>query len=363
MDGQSGPQRLTAAVARSDRAADRRRSHVVAIGLTLGAITFLINRVLPAHTAFEEAVNVPGAVLAVVFAALLYVPAAAKAARIGIALELLAYAAGKTSHILLVSPDTSRFSFEAATFVPWGAVLVWAGWGLFGRRRALHLYIAGYYAAVLVPGVWALAYRPALATAAVLTVGANFVLAGLVGTVLVWLMIDMETEHAAAEAESQLAQEMALMDVLTGVPNRRALQHDLEREAARGNRTGRLPSLIMFDIDQLKSINDRQGHEAGDRVLAAVGSALRRCVRATDTAGRWGGDEFLVVCADTELSEAVALAERIRRGIIAEAGVTGSFGVARYRPGEAVDATVARADRALYDVKAGGGDRTEAAAV
>jgi diguanylate cyclase (GGDEF)-like protein len=352
-----------APVARSRRAGEERRRRVLAIGLTLGAATFLINRVLPAHTAFEEAVNLPCAVLAVALAALLFVPGAAKAAQIGIALEALVYTGAKTSHILLVSPDLPRFSFEAATFVPWGAVLVWAGWVLFGRQRALYAYIAAYYAAVLIPGVWALFFRPALATATVLAVGANFVLASLVGTVLVWLMIDLETWHATAEAEYRVAHNMALMDPLTGLPNRRALRYDLEREAARGNRTGRLPSLIMFDIDGLKSINDRRGHEAGDRVLAAVGSAVRRCVRATDTAGRWGGDEFLAVCADTGLSDAFALAERIRQALTATVGVTGSFGVARYRPGESIDATVARADRALYEVKAGGGNSTESAAV
>jgi len=350
--------------ARAAGTLDGYRRPVITLGLLLGAAAFLITKILPGHTSFDDIASPVSAALVLAFAALQFVPRAAKAVNVCIALQLLAYVAAKTAHILLASHDVSQFSLEAAVFVPWGPVIVIAAW-VFGQSPRPYAFVAGYYAAILIPGAWLLLSRATLPPGPVLIVGANFVLASLVVTAMLRVMVNLERQQAAAEAEHRVLSEMALVDVLTALPNRRALEHDLDRETHRGNRSGRPPALIIFDIDRFKAINDRHGHEAGDRVLATVGFAVRRSLRPTDTVGRWGGDEFLAILPETGLDEAVGLAERIRRILATEAAlqagvsVTASLGVTRYRPGESIGETIARADRALYTAKSRGRNRTE----
>jgi diguanylate cyclase (GGDEF)-like protein len=124
--------------------------------------------------------------------------------------------------------------------------------------------------------------------------------------------LEEETLHQAELAGLRAAvsrwEQLAQTDSLTGLANRRAVEERLAAEVDRSRRTGRPMALLLADVDDLKVINDRYGHPAGDGLLRALASRLQRAVRRTDTAGRWGGDEFVVICPDTgpEAAERVA---------------------------------------------------------
>lgn len=131
----------------------------------------------------------------------------------------------------------------------------------------------------------------------------------------------------------------ATTDSLTGLANRRKGDEVLEREAQRAERYRRPLSVILFDLDHFKAVNDRYGHEVGDRVLQAVARAVSEDLRNTDLVTRRGGEEFLVICAETPLDGAGRLAERLRQAIArltlrSLGSVTASFGVAQHRGNE-----------------------------
>ncbi|WP_038056156.1 GGDEF domain-containing protein [Thermus amyloliquefaciens] len=150
--------------------------------------------------------------------------------------------------------------------------------------------------------------------------------------------------------------EQALTDPLTGLPNRRALEMAMEREAARVERGEETFALILLDLDDFKRVNDTQGHQEGDRLLKEVAQYLVAHVRQGDLVGRWGGEEFAVLLPQTKGEEAAQVAERLRAGL-ARLGVTGSFGVAVYQ-GDLQD-LFQKADGALYLAKSAGKDRVE----
>lgn len=160
---------------------------------------------------------------------------------------------------------------------------------------------------------------------------------------------------------------LATTDSLTGAMTRRAFAADAAREVARARRSGGPLACIVFDIDHFKSINDRFGHAAGDRVLQAVTRVCRENLRAVDLLGRMGGEEFAIALPEAPLAEAVGVAERLRLAV-ADTGVadgageirmTASFGVSELAPGDETFAdTVRRADDAAYEAKRGGRNRT-----
>jgi len=149
---------------------------------------------------------------------------------------------------------------------------------------------------------------------------------------------------------------------LTGLANRRRLDHDLGVECDRSGRYGRPLALIMFDVDHFKRFNDSHGHQRGDELLQELAATAAATIRTTDTAYRYGGEEFAVLARETDADQAVVLAERLRGRIeehfAAEGGVapiTSSFGIGLVdaeRP--APDDVIARADAALYRAKADG---------
>jgi diguanylate cyclase (GGDEF)-like protein len=162
------------------------------------------------------------------------------------------------------------------------------------------------------------------------------------------------------------AETLATTDQLTGTANRRALEHSLEHMFAHAMRVQEPFSVIMLDIDHFKRFNDSFGHDSGDAVLRALGAILRGNVRAADVAGRYGGEEFLVLCPNAELSGAASLAMKLHadvsRIVVNDTSVTASFGVASF-PESAVDVVelVKAADQALYRAKESGRDRVELA--
>jgi len=160
----------------------------------------------------------------------------------------------------------------------------------------------------------------------------------------------------------------ATTDQLTGLPNKRAVQDQLHRMAAQAGRSKSSLAAILIDLDHFKEINDGYGHPAGDGVLAAVGAALLATVRASDFAGRYGGEEFVLLLPDTGLDGALVLAEKVRREIELldvpqiEGTLTASFGVA-VLPDHASqgESLLREADRALYAAKDRGRNRVHAA--
>jgi diguanylate cyclase (GGDEF)-like protein len=157
---------------------------------------------------------------------------------------------------------------------------------------------------------------------------------------------------------------LSAVDALTGLYNRSFFFIALEREIARSERSGRGFCLIMLDLDELKAVNDRHGHHAGDAVLRAVAETVKSGIRKIDVAARYGGDEFVALLPETDPTGGWVLAEKIRLGV-AEQGVPGvemrttvSVGVVSYpTDGRTPDALMLSADRAMYVSKRGGKNR------
>jgi diguanylate cyclase (GGDEF)-like protein len=151
----------------------------------------------------------------------------------------------------------------------------------------------------------------------------------------------------------------ANLDYLTGVANRRAITQMLQQSLARAQEVGEELSVLLLDVDHFKRINDTFGHDVGDQVLTEVTGTLRQHLRTTDTLGRWGGEEFIIVANRTESDEATALAERLR-GIIASSSylkverLTISMGVSTSTLYDIPESLIKRADGALYQAKQGG---------
>ena len=163
-----------------------------------------------------------------------------------------------------------------------------------------------------------------------------------------------------------IAELRAATDALTGLPNRRAVQENLKRMVAQASRTVAPLAGLMLDLDHFKQINDQYGHGRGDEVLAAVGTALQATMRDADFAGRYGGEEFLVLLPATDEQGAIVMAERILAAVRAtrvptvEQPITISIGIA-VLPDHARDADSLErsADRALYSAKRNGRNRYE----
>jgi diguanylate cyclase (GGDEF)-like protein len=157
--------------------------------------------------------------------------------------------------------------------------------------------------------------------------------------------------------------ERSLVDLLTGLATRTEGMQRLESEIKRTQRRGTSMAVLMLDLDQFKSINDRFGHAVGDAMLAVVGRTIMRTLRASDVRVRWGGEEFLVALPETDLPRAQVVAKGLLREISAATvatpggpvGSTVSIGITISRPGETdAPAMIRRADMALYRAKAAG---------
>jgi diguanylate cyclase (GGDEF)-like protein len=162
--------------------------------------------------------------------------------------------------------------------------------------------------------------------------------------------------HTAREQYRQLSN----TDALTGIYNRRGIE--LAAQQLVQEQPGDELTLILVDIDHFKQINDDYGHDAGDRVLVQIAQLISLNTRKSDFVGRWGGEEFIVLCSRTDLESGFLLAEKVRQAIASALfqtnsrplRVTGSFGVATANADEAFSEVFRRADYALYEAKHGG---------
>lgn len=166
------------------------------------------------------------------------------------------------------------------------------------------------------------------------------------------------------ELEDRL-RSMAMSDALTGVPNRRQILGIAGMEISRARRYGRPMSLLLLDIDHFKTINDVHGHAVGDEALVHLASVGSGALRESDTLGRTGGEEFVVVLPETPAEGALVVADRLRQIIATTPAPTASgpltmtlsIGVAEVSRGESIDAVMQRADQAMYAAKESGRNR------
>lgn len=157
-------------------------------------------------------------------------------------------------------------------------------------------------------------------------------------------------------ADSRELQKMSVTDPLTGIFNRLKFNEELVRWINFSNRYGNPVSLVIFDIDDFKKINDSYGHMAGDAVLKKVAVIVNNAIRNTDVFARWGGEEFVILLPNTDLEQAWDVTERIRRNIergsfCEEYGITCSFGLVQKRKDESGDSLIIRADKLMYNAK------------
>lgn len=177
---------------------------------------------------------------------------------------------------------------------------------------------------------------------------------------------ELSEAHATLALKNRELQHAARTDQLTQLANRHQLDAQIEHEMARTQRSSRPFAVLLFDCDHFKSVNDRHGHQAGDRVLIEIASLMRSHVRVTDTVGRWGGEEFLAVLPESDLAGARLVAEKVRQAVAAHSFAdvgpqTLSVGLALLGPEETAKSLIARADAALYRAKNRGRNRVEAA--
>jgi len=182
-----------------------------------------------------------------------------------------------------------------------------------------------------------------------------FIVGMLIG--LSALMVTLITREQMTVTAKLLA--LSTTDQLTGLVNRRRLDEDLSILIDLHERYGDIFSIIIVDVDHFKSVNDEHGHLVGDTVLQTIACLLSEGVRKTDDVGRWGGEEFLIICPKTDLAQAMHVAENLRQKIehhpFAKVGQkTASFGVSSIQTGDSLESLIHRADLALYAAKDSG---------
>ena len=164
------------------------------------------------------------------------------------------------------------------------------------------------------------------------------------------------------QEEVEKTTKLSITDTLTGINNRLHIDQFLEQEIQRSQRYKNDLSIILIDIDDFKDVNDDYGHIVGDEVLVQFVKIISPMIRRTDVFGRWGGEEFLIICTETEAKTAVEIAEGIRAKINAFdfktiGHKTASIGVAAYVPNDTIVSFISRADTALYKAKESGKNR------
>ncbi|MGR3886414.1 diguanylate cyclase [Pseudomonas sp. 1152_12] len=179
----------------------------------------------------------------------------------------------------------------------------------------------------------------------------------------------MEQEAQGYREHLEVQRQKALIDPLTGLPNRAAWSERLDHEVNTWHQRGNSLSLAMLDLDHFKRINDGYGHLAGDKVLKIIANVLRKRLRPTDFIARFGGEEFVLLMPDSALADARGAGEVLRAAIEAcpfhfkgeRVTITVSMGVAQFQPGERSDLALKRADEALYRAKAAGRNQVQVA--
>jgi diguanylate cyclase len=176
----------------------------------------------------------------------------------------------------------------------------------------------------------------------------------------------LEHETTSLHTKMVKAKSKALEDPVTGLPNRMAYEERLAAEVARWKRTKTPLALLVWDIDDFKRINDRFGHQAGDKALNVIGRILSSRPREMDFVGRYGGEEFVMLLVDSEAGNTRRIADEIRESVSksgfhssgqAEIAITISCGISEFREGDTPEMVFERADEAMYTAKREGKNR------
>jgi diguanylate cyclase (GGDEF)-like protein len=284
------------------------------------------------------------------------------------------------TEVTVLNRNNSADRLEAVTFVPEGSLLAA---GLSGARPRSCLAVRQARPHSEISGSAPLVECAVCAGCAEQSTCTPLLVGGeVIGSVLA-LHPDVLTEDEASRIHESVVQAAPVLanlrhlaitelraatDALTGLPNKRALTDTLKRMVAQADRTQTTLAMLMLDLDHFKQINDRFGHGRGDEVLAAVGAALSSVTRKSDFAGRYGGEEFVLLLQAVSMEGAATVAEKIRDALAEitvaplDEPVTASIGIAMM-PEHGVDPdTLERAaDRALYAAKRNGRDRIEIA--
>ncbi len=299
----------------------------------------------------------------VLFVATRWVTAARVAANVTLNAYLVA-----AFHLALFAGDGPVAQYSLATvgfWMPLGLGCTFMFLGLRAGIAVSALTISGWVLPIVVA---TLVGAPAHWTSELAPLLMNLGLAQLTFVVMMIAISRLRDGYYRAQERAGLMRALAVTDVLTGLPNRRALSDGLAAQLALAHRGTQALSVVLIDVDHFKGINDRHGHAAGDAVLAQLGVLLQSHVRASDRVGRWGGEEFLVIAPGTTEEAAVEVSERVRQAVAAwpfahDERVTLSLGVAEAKPGDGIDSLLHRADRALYGAKKRGRNRVETQAL
>lgn len=178
-------------------------------------------------------------------------------------------------------------------------------------------------------------------------------------------LVETRIREQTKETQAEQFERLAITDQLTGIYNRHKLDMVLQGEIDRYKRNHRPFGVMLLDIDHFKLVNDTYGHQLGDQILRDLARLLQTSIRGTDTAGRWGGEEFLLICPETSPEGLYNLAEKLRQTIAAHAfargnAITVSFGVTMNQLGDSINDIISRADKALYTAKNEGRNRVAA---
>ena len=266
------------------------------------------------------------------------------------------------SYSLFEHVQTQGVSWNLTGLGYWSPIIYALAFLIFGVKAGLRMSLVIYVLSLL---VWLVHFTmlslrgdPPLGAAVFYQLFASD------GLLLILLYGTGRVFAAQTRQAAQLEQD-ANTDALTQLHNRRFLDEHLAQEAARSLRQGHPLAIMLVDLDHFKRINDEYGHSVGDHVLRGVGRCLSDHARKMDVVGRWGGEEFLIILPDTQLVEALEVAERLRavlegRPCEATGAVTASFGVAQYKPDEQLAALLERADQMLYRAKGSGRNQVSA---
>lgn len=184
---------------------------------------------------------------------------------------------------------------------------------------------------------------------------------------LEWMLKELQSKNQLLEESMSKLRIMAISDPLTGLFNRRHFAEQLTRQFSEAIRYDNDLSCVMIDLDHFKEFNDTLGHQMGDKLLQTTAEEIRSSLRASDTAARYGGDEFILLLPQTNTTDTLPVLNRVREGIarqlqqetLSGAGVTLSIGVASLKTDipDSADRLVAMADKAMYSAKENGKDQ------
>lgn len=265
--------------------------------------------------------------------------------------------------IFFIAADRLPLTIVLPGFVPWMASAFLFAFVALSTRWALGMSIAIYLALLALAVSYVLWRGPGhMPEAEINMLIQNFVVSNAFMITCLFFLSRTKEELVRERTERQVMSRLAHTDELTGLANRRFILQSLQRAVDRAERDGSAVSVVMFDLDRFKTINDTYGHATGDAVLRRSAELAQSTLRTSDEIGRFGGEEFLVVAFGADLEQGAQLAERLRSAIESDSPadrprLTASFGVATHRAGEPLTSVIGRADDALYAAKARGRNR------